>query len=471
MDHEAKSEANVPIEPATETPKAVTNEPNPGDSPKSKKPYIIGGAVLVVVLLIIGVAVAIKKHKDSPEDGSSVSVVTTPAVSTPTQDQGYHVNHADSDSLDPVTKGKSLTYGQCDGTGTTTLTHAPMDPKDIGTIAPEGGFGGAHVTPIDHEYYYGLDTKAAADTYPVYAVMDGNVNAVGNVTGQKTAWNITLSHSCTFMAYYNLMTSLAPNIMSQLPSNWKDISGNVKIPVKAGDIIGYSGGQSLDFQLANTEKTLPGLLYHNAYNFAEPVKINGVKPLDYFAADVKTAILPKYLRSADPRDGQYDYDIAGKGVGNWFQVGTNGYGGAGQSGDEFAKALGHLSLAYDSIDPTALVFSIGNYQGKPQVFAVKGTVDWTKITKDSGLMKVELAQGTVTTPSGGVWNGASYVAGLKYVAGPTLATALLQMTDDTHLKVEVVAGKKPAEVTSFSSAAVLYDRGQDTKLDLSTPTP
>ena len=471
MDHETNSEANAPIDPAIDTPKMVpTDSQNHMDGSKNKKPYIITGSVLVVAL-IIGAAVAIKKHSDSAGDDNAGAIATTPAVSTPTQSQGYQINHADSDSLDPVIKGKSLTYGQCDGVGTTSLTHAPMDPKDIGTIAPEGGLGGAHVTPIDHEYYYGLNTKAAADTYPVYAVMDGNLNAVGFVSGQKTSWNITLSHSCTFMAYYNLMTSLAPTIMSQLPANWKEISGNVKIPVKAGDVIGYSGGQSLDFQLANTEKTLSGLLYHNAYNFAEPIKINGVRPLDYFAADVKTAILPKYLRAAEPRDGQYDYDIAGEAVGNWFQVGTNGYGGASNASDEFARALGHVSLAYDSIDPTTLVFSIGNYQGKPQVFAVKGTVDWTKITKNSGITKVELAQGTVTTPSGSIWDGTSYVAGLKYVAGPTLATALLQMTDDTHLRVEVIAGKKPAEVTAFSSAAVMYDRGQDTKLDLSSPTP
>ena len=450
------------------------NESTPEETPltpevpiKKKNPYPLLGAALVLVLIIIG-AVAIKKHTGSGSDDSSSGNTTSPTMAVATPEQSYHPTLADSDSLDPLTKGKSLTYGACDGQGTTALTHAPMDPKDISTIAPEGGFGGAHVTPIDHEYYYGLNQTAAADTYPVYAVMDGNLNAVGFVSGQKTSWNITLSHSCTFMAYYNLMTSLSPTVMSKLPANWKQISGNVKIPVKAGDIIGYSGGQSLDFQLANTEKTLPGLLYHNAYNFAEPIKINGVKPLDYFSADVKTAILPKYLRSAEPQDGKYDYDMAGEAVGNWFTVGSNGYGGTGASGDENAKALGHLSLAYDSIDPTALVLSTGNYQGKPQVFAVKGTADWTKITKTSGLAKIELAQGALTSPDGKRWTG-GYVAGLKYVPGITMATALLQMTDDAHLKVELVPGKNPNQVSGFSTAAVMYDRGQDTKLIAATP--
>ncbi len=452
-------EVNIP--PPSEGDKVEVAPQLPVRNTRTRTIVLISAVVLVVLIALI---IVLKKRGN--DDAVAVATPSaTIAVNTPTPDQQYHPSPSDSDSLDPVIKGKSLTYGQCDGQGTTTLTHAPMDPKDIGSIAPEGSFGGAHVTPIDHEYYYGASLTAAADTYPVYAVMDGNLNAVGNVMGAKTSWNITLSHSCTFMAYYNLMTSLAPNIMSQLPSNWQQISGNVKIPVKAGDIIGYSGGQSLDFQLANTETTLAGLLYHNAYNFAEPIKINGVKPLDYFASSVKADILPKYLRQVEPRDGKYDYDIAGEAVGNWFVVGTNGYGGTpSQTSDEFSRALGHLSLAYDSFNPSSLVFSIGNYQGKPQVFAVKGTVDWTKITPTSGLVKVELAEGGLQTSTGAVWNGGYVAGGITFVAKNTLATALVQMVDVNHLKVELFAGKTPDQVSAFTAAAVTYDRGQDAKL-------
>jgi hypothetical protein len=437
----------------------------PAASPRHAFPFIAGGIGLVA-LVVLAVLIVHKKSSDDPVSAVAPQATAVP-MSTPQQQQ-YVPNPNDTDSLDPVTKGMAMTYGKCDATGSTTLTHAPMDPKDVGTIAPEGGFGGAHVTPIDHEYYYGLDQKAAADTYPVYAVMDGNLNAVGFVTGQKTSWNVTLSHSCTFMAYYNLMTSLAPAITAQLPANWKQISGNVKIPVKAGDVIGYSGGQSLDFQLANTEKVLPGLLYHTAYDNAEPLKINGVKPLDYFSADVKAAILPKYLRTAEPRDGTYDYDVKGEAVGNWFLTGTNGYAGPAGASDEFTRASGHLALAYDSFDPSALVLSIGNYQGKPQEFAVKGSVDWTKITKDSGMAKVELAQGSLLKPDGTVWGGEYVAGGLKYVAGTSLATALIQLTDDEHLKIEIVSGKTPAQVSAFSAAASTYDRGQSATLLAST---
>ncbi len=423
--------------------------------------------VLFAIIIIIGVFAlgynVVRKANDKDKDSTLASTTTLKNGQTPTQQTGG-INHNDIDSLDPVTKGKAMTYGECDGKGSTKLTHAPMDPKDTGSIAPEGGYGGAHVTPIDHQYYYGVDQYAAADTYPVYAIMDGNLGAFGYVTGAKTSWNVTLSHSCTFMAYYNLMTSLAPNIKSQLPSNWQQISGKAKIPVKAGDIIGYSGGQSLDFQLANTETTLKGLLFHTAYNNAEPIKINGVRPLDYFTDSVKSAILPKYMRLAEPRDGKYDYDVAGQAIGNWFAVGTNGYAGSSDPSANQASSKGHLALAYDSFDPNALVLSTGNYNGQPQEFVVKGSVDWTKITPSSGLAKVELAQGSLQTAGGGVWNGGYVAGGLKYVPTVTMATALLQLTDKNNMKVELFPGKTPAQVNGFTSAATMYDRGQDAKL-------
>jgi hypothetical protein len=465
---EAKTKSEAMLnEVATDKKLTDTKKLNETKQPKSKlnkKKLIIVG---VVALLILAVGANFIRKAIGKDDDSKQAVGTMPsqpAGTTPTSGQAgfYHINKADTDSLDPVTKGKHMTYGQCDGQGTTTMSHAPMDPKDIGSIAPEGGYGGEHVTPIDHQYYYGVDLNSKPDAYPVYATMDGNLNAVGNIQGAKTSWNITLSHSCTFMIYYNLMTSLAPSITKQLPANWRQISGNVKIPVKAGDIIGYVGGQSLDFQLLNTETTLKGLLYHNAYNFAEPAKINGVRPLDYFSADVKATILPKYLRIAEPRDGKYDYDVAGQAVGNWFKVGTNGYAGS-DSNTVPNTSAGHLALAYDSFDPTALVLSIGTYQNaQPSVFVVSDkTTDWTKITPTSGLTKVELSVGSTQTPSGQVWGGGYVAGGLKYKPTTFAATALVQLTDKNHIKVELFPGKRPAEVTAFSAGAGMYDRGQD----------
>jgi len=371
----------------------------------------------------------------------------------------------DPGSTDPLTRGKALGYGQCTGTGSAKLTHAPMDMKDVETIQPMGLTIGAHVTPVDHEYYYQKNPSAAANTYPVYAVMDGTITGAGHV---GNAWAVFLSHSCTFYADYNLMTDLTDEIKAQLPAGWgPNSNGNVKIPVKSGQLIGYVGGQSLDFAVWDTTKTLKGFLNPVAYNNAEPWKINTVHPLDYFTDTVKQQVLTRYVRTAEPRDGKIDYDVNGQAVGNWFQVGTDGYAGGDQGTSSQTYFKGHLALAYDYIDPTALTFSIGDYQGAPTQFAVKGSVDWTKITPTSGVAKVELAQRQYTLADGSKWN-TKYATGIKMVPGPSQATVLLQMTDKQVMKVEVFPGKTPAQVSDFSSAAVLYNRGQDAHMPVNT---
>jgi len=381
-------------------------------------------------------------------------------------------NMGNPDSLDPIQKGLASTGGKCEGKGSVKMTYAPMAIKDIGTIAPMGGYGGSHVTPIDHQYYYGVNQAAARDTYPVYATMDGDITSLGKASTPTsgTNWNFTLAHSCTFMIYYNLMTSVAPAIMKQVPSNWQQMGGAVKVPVKAGQVIGYVGGQSLDFELADTTFTNPKLLNHTAYNNTEPFKINVVHPLDFFTDKVKNQILPKYLRVDEPRDGNYAYDVNGEAVGNWFKVGTNGYaGGDTPTSSTNNTTSGHLALAYDSLDPSALVLSVGEYNGGgPAIFVVNDKTDWTKITPSSGIIKVQLAEGSAKKADGSIWSGGPAPGGIKYVPTFNKATALIQMTGKQEMKFEIFPVKTAAQVSGFDSNAVIYNRGQDAHMVKST---
>ena len=269
------------------------------------------------------------------------------------------------------------------------------------------------------------------------------------------------------------MTSLSPTIMAKIPNNWKQIGGAIKVPVKAGEIIGYVGGQSLDFQVIDTSRSNPKLLHRIAYNNREPFKIVTVGPLAYFTDAVKAQILPLYLREAEPRDGEFAYDVDGQAVGNWFVVGTNGYAGGNLADGTTPEHNSHLSLAYDALSPDVQVVSIGNYKnlfdssiGSNQ-YTVKGTTDWTKITKDSGTIKVELTESSIVSPSGQIWSG-GYVKGLKVILGITRGTALIKMIDRNHLKFQIFVGKTPDQVSDFTNAAVTYDRGQDARLVLST---
>ncbi len=457
-------------EPTSELPPSMPEGEKPAatNMPQNKKrTAIIIGCVLV---LIIGGLVGVGSYsKNQKKDDTGLQAVTPTA--TP-------LSMGDPDSLDPVQKGLASTGGKCEGTGSVKIG-APMHIEDIGTIAPMGGYGGSHVTPIDHQYYYQADLSKPKDSYGVYAVMDGDLTSLGSVATPSggTNWNVTLAHSCTFMVFYNLMTSMAPEVMAQVPSNWRTMGGAIKVPIKAGQLIGYVGGQSLDFQLADTTFVNPKLLHHTAYNNTEPFKLNTVHPLDYFADDVKVQLLTKYLRAAEPRDGNYAYDVAGQAVGSWFKVGTNGYaGGDLPTGGSGSTVMGHLALAYDSFDPTALVLSTGNYEnGQPGIFIVNDKTDWTKITSSSGLAKVQLAEGSLKKPDGSVWNGGYVAGGLKYVPTFNKATALIQLTGAEEMKFEIFPGKTVDQVTGFDDRAVMYDRGQDAHMvkstTASTPPP
>jgi hypothetical protein len=412
--------------------------------------------IFIVVLAVIGFAAYRVTHK-SGEVNDRQNSNTGPHPNS-------GVNLGNPNSSDPITKGEALSNGECSGSGSKLLTHAPMNIADIGSIQPMGLMAGPHVTPVDHEYYFGADLSAPINTYPVYADADGTIVAVEQVAnGSYYNWWVTIAHSCTFLSNYNLITSITPSIRAALPKSWgPNSNGGVHIPVKSGELIGYVGHQSLDFQVWNTQTILKGLLNPTAYNNAEPWKVNTVAPLDYFTSAVKAQILPLYVRTVAPLDGKIDYDVNGEAVGNWFLEGTNGYIGGNNavSSGDYTYSMGHLALAYNSVDPSALEFSIGAYQGSPQQFAVEGNVDWTKITPNSGLAKVELATMNLVTPSGQTWTG-QFAKNIKLLPGNFEATALLQMTGDQTMKVEVFPGKTPSQVSSFDSAVKTYNRGQD----------
>lgn len=424
---------------------------------KNQKGFTHPILLLMVIVVIAVVAFAGYRVMYSNKSKQSSLFASNSSANQPTSADA-------ANSTDPLTKGKFLAGGPCSGSGSTALLHAPMDVKDLADIQPMGLMVGGHVTPVDHEYYAQIDPNAPVDTYPVYADGDGIITKVEYANdGTKIAWWATIAHSCTFLSNYNLITSLAPDIKAKVTAGSGDHwAASTDISVKAGQLIGYVGHQTLDYQVWDTTKTLKGFLHPIAYNNREPWKVNTVAPLDYFTAGVKAQILPKYLGNTDPRDGRIDYDVSGEAVGTWFLQGSNGYAGGNDQGNPNGY-VGHLSLAYYYLDPTALVFSIGDYQGQPTQFAVKGSVDWTKITTASGLAKVELAQQSPTTSSGQPWMG-QFAQNIKLMAGPTQGTALLQMTDKEIMKVEVFPGKTPAQVSGFDSSAKIYNRGQDAYL-------
>lgn len=431
-----------------------------GEDPKNKKKLLLV-IILVVALLVAGGAAYMMmkdKKKDEPAQNNTPAQAVTDVV-------------GDAFSTDPIAKGKYLSYNNCEGEGSKKLESAPMKMSDVSVILPYGLVAGGHVTPVDHQYYYGKNQSAAASTYDVLAPADGTVVSVEarSKGGNKYDYRVVISYSCTFFSYFDLVNTLSSDFAAKMPSGYETINGpqKVKIPVKKGDVLAKIGGQSLDFAVWDTTKTLSGLLVPNAYNNYEPWKVHTVKPLDYFSDAVKTEVLPYYVRSVEPRDGKLDYDVDGTASGNWFKTGTNGYIGAFSEGDWSSQtyADGHLSIAPDLYDPTGWVFSTGAINHGTQYGIKAPTPMPDKLDTTSGAVKYQLVQLEHVDQAGKKWLGATVPTSIKLsTSGASMGTVLVQLTAKREIKVEVFLGKTPAQVSAFTSAATTYTRGDDAKI-------
>lgn len=339
----------------------------------------------------------------------------------------------------------------CKSNDRVSMTHMPMDMADVSSVMPIGLTAGAHVTPIDHLYFY--PQAGPRDKYPVYAMADGaiiqvQVRGVNVDSGESRPpeYRIVVQHSCQTISYFDLVTKLDPAIaatVGKLSSNgW-----NGRIPVKAGQEIGRIGGQSLDTAIYNLSMTLPGFISPELYK-GEAWKIHTDQFFTYFNEPLKSQMLAKNPRTVEPRSGKIDYDLPGKLIGNWFKQGTGGYSGRQdqQVGDGTGRGYwsGHLAFFYNAIKPDQINVSIGEFQnGQPEAFAVVGnTPDPAGISSGSGLTKYDLLK---VEQSGQVSNNVSGVI-------------LVQVQSGEKLKVEVIPGKTAAQVSGFSSAAVTYER-------------
>lgn len=364
---------------------------------------------------------------------------------------------------------QQISGGQCQGSGPVTFTHSPLKVENIGIILPLGLVTDAHVTPIDHMYFSPKEFRSEIDKYPVYAIADGTIVKIqhrGIVVGDKgrggksSDYRLDIEYTCTFYSYYDLLTSLAPDISAKvkLDTSKPGDTAAVRIPIKAGQEIGRVGGRTVDWAVYNTEVELPGLLVPDHYR-REAWKIHtDPDQFKYFAEPLRSQLTALLARKAEPRTGKIDYDIDGKAVGNWFKEGTNGYEGV--IPDRYWD--GHLSLTYDYIDPTQIRFSIGDFNNKSAQFGVKNnTPDPASIDKSTGIVKYELVyydyynkdtNGRWRTDQGPIPNPGA--RNLDQVLG----VALVQLVDTRKLKVEVFPGKTGAQVTGFTQAAVLYER-------------
>ena len=326
-----------------------------------------------------------------------------------------------------------------DHPGPVTFANSPMRFEDIGKLMPYGVMIMGHVTPIDHMYLYPKDFSLGRDAYEVRAIQDGVIFELqprDTFTDTNTPiprqWRMEIVHSCTFTSYFDLLTSIHPDLEAAWSSAERLPPGGY--PVSAGQVIGWVGAQSLDFGVYDWEVVLPGFVEPSHYE-AEPWKIHTVDPFPYFPAEVTEALLEKMERTVEPRAGKIDYDIDGRLVGNWFVKDTGWYAGVEGS---WRTWDGHLAIAPDWNDPNEWWFSIGNYEGEyAQLHLLGDQPDPREVSVDSGMVTYLLTPST-TNDSDGV--------------------ALVEMIGDRTVKVEVFPGLTPDEVVGFTDAVRVYER-------------
>lgn len=367
-------------------------------------------------------------------------------------------------------EGKKYSNGKCIGNEIKQLTHVPIDGEHMTNVLPYGGVVGAHVMPISHGYIWPGDMHTPRDAFNVYAMADSTLYGISsrtiNVdknTPKQAEFGLQFSVSCTEFYYYDLITSLTPDLQKYLDDHPAQQSGGnsvaVSIPVKAGQLVGKIGSQTLDYAVWDFNKTLTGYIAPDHYTGDYP-RIHLVNPYDYMADDVKAVFISKLVRSVEPLAGKVDYDIDGKLIGGWFQNGTGSYGGTnGQGG--FRYWAGHLAIVPDYIDPTMMLISVGTFSpDKEGQFAIsRDAPDPKTIGVDSGLVKYDLFQIDHTKADGSMWDGFTPVKGLVgKTNGSSQGCALFQLTEARKLKVEFTPGKVCANASGFSSAAKNYER-------------
>ena len=337
---------------------------------------------------------------------------------------------------------------------------APLQLENIVNIAPYGLMVGAHVIPSDHQGYHFGD-RSPSPRFDVLAVGDGEivhitVRRVSVDTGQPSSpqYHIFLRHSCSIITQYDLLDELEPSIAAQMEA----IRAGRALPVREGQVIGRAGAssQGVDLWVADLRTLAPGYVVPQHYE-AEAWRLYAIEPFSLFREPLRSQLQAKSIRRVEPLGGLADYDVDGRLIGGWFVENTNGYGGLSQTG--FFRT--HLAVATHAYDPSAVIVSLGDFQGQARQFAVTANgPDPAQVGIVTGAVKYELRYwGYFHKQTGKSWDYRAPFDEFRVLPwGEAQGTVLMQMVGERRLKVEVFPGRRAEEVEGFTSNALFYER-------------
>ena len=297
------------------------------------------------------------------------------------------------------------------------FTVSPIDIAKInftlslGWIQPSG-----HTIPTDHVYFWYSNPNNNIQL-PLYALASGKVEHILNVpiAGVKEC-KVWFRINEKFSYYFDhivLDPSITENTM-----------------VEAGQKIGTTGyGTSIDLGAIDETITLSG--YANPKRYAGEGLHCG-KPFTYFIEPIRSQIYALVDREGADKDGRIDIDIPGRLTGNWFLDGTTLYTDGPDGWDK------ELSFAFDIQHPSIVLVSIGGTIGL--------TGKWT-IPVDAPLpSQVSVASGKI-----------AYRLYGSQADFTQRGLMIVQMIDETHIKVQVFPGATVADA-AFDTNAQIYAR-------------
>jgi hypothetical protein len=307
------------------------------------------------------------------------------------------------------------------------FTASPIEPDAIEMIVPLGNLNprGGHVFPTDHIYLNyggkpGLEVSAPGDgtVFAVRAQLHG-----GDKIEVRVDENLT---------YYLAHVRLEGGI-------------RVGTRLKAGQTLGrVAPGSMLDLGSCDERVKVSGLL--DPARYPSPM-LHAVPPLALFAEPLKSRLSAKVAREDPDRNGKFDFDQAGKLVGNWFHESLPSSQSAQGRPETWTR---QLAFAYDNRRPGAVRVSIGGTVAPPGLYAIQtGGPDPATVSQATGLVKYELA---AIGPRGPV--------SLRETSAPQAPSGVLcvQLAGERKLRAEYFPGKKAGDVLGFTASASVYVR-------------
>jgi hypothetical protein len=248
----------------------------------------------------------------------------------------YYRACGNTDTYDQLASGSGVTLSgspcAIESDPTARFTKAPTDLSLIRSILSSGTAAGGVIKP--HSYLFNHHEPGEGRVpvrVPVYAVADSFVNAIAYYTeGTVSEYLIFFDVTCEISFKFDHIAELAPRLLAvapQTPSQGSHTSPVDLLPMKAGELIGYTSGAGgigpWDFgaydltftnQFANQDRYVKGGMTQTLHT---------VCPYEYFGEPLRSEMLAKIgtyssFVVGDPTCHTTERDVLGAATGAWF---------------------------------------------------------------------------------------------------------------------------------------------------------